>query len=65
MPEINLLFFFLYAAKDCSPTFLVAVLNPKDYPNCSTQNKFGLTVTVSHALFVTDHFIHFFFTELS
>ncbi|XP_064399785.1 uncharacterized protein LOC135346174 isoform X2 [Halichondria panicea] len=34
-------------AKYCNPTFLVAVQNPREYQNCSTQKGFGLTV-ISH-----------------
>ncbi len=47
MPEINLLFLF-FTAKFSNPTALVAVMNPKDYPNCSTAKGFGLGITVSH-----------------
>ncbi len=46
MSEINLL--YLFAAKFSNPTALVAVMNPKDYPNCSNSKGFGLGVTVSH-----------------
>ena len=47
MPEINLLFLF-FTAEFSNPTSLVAVMNPKDYPNCSTEKGFGLGVAVSH-----------------
>ncbi len=47
-PEIN----YLFAAKLSNPTFLVAVMNPKDYPNCSTAKGFGLGLTVSRTVHI-------------
>ena len=36
----------LISAKVLKPTHIVAVLNPKDVPNCSTEKGFGLEVMV-------------------